>query len=535
MPRRRTITVQSTAEVFDDLRADYSATKASRFRRRRTGIASGGAGADYHYRSEAEYLKLGELARDFDRNDVIVGQIVCRAVNNTVQGGMQLNPNTGDKSIDHDIKQRWATECCDPDGFDVSGEHDFNSLEELSLREMFVVGDICAVLPAWPETKLEMIEAHRLRTPKNTKKNVVHGVLLDQQRRRQEYWFTKDDLDPMRALHKVADITSVPARDDDGNRRVAHVYNPKRVSQTRGVTAFAPIFDTAGMFEDLNFAKLVQAQVVSCFSLIRNRGEQFEFPPGDGSQTGPRTSQVQRDGTTRTLEGVGPGIELIAARGETITGFSPNVPNAEFFEHVRLLLSLIGVNLGMPLVLVLMDASETNFSGWRGAIDQARLGFKRNQRALIRRFHRPIYGWKVRLWMLDDTVLRHAHERSDVDVLRHSWNPPNWPYIQPLQDAAADTMIIRNGLNSPRRVHAKNGREWDEISTEIVDDNGEAIVKAKTRAKEINDKFPEDPVTWRDLLSLPMAEGINLSISADGGNEGGGNRRAQPTGAGDGK
>ena len=107
---------------------------------------------------------------------------------------------------------------------------------------------------------------------------------------------------------------------------------------------------------------------------------------------------------------------------------------------MRLILTLIGINLGLPLVMVLMDASETNFSGWRGAVDQARLGFRQNQKRLINRFHKPVYLWKVRQWMAEDAALRRAAARSDVNIFAHRWNPPTWPYIQPLQDATADLL-----------------------------------------------------------------------------------------------
>lgn len=50
--------------AFGDMRADYDFMKESRFIRRRTGLASGGAAADYHIRSEEDYYKGIEKARD---------------------------------------------------------------------------------------------------------------------------------------------------------------------------------------------------------------------------------------------------------------------------------------------------------------------------------------------------------------------------------------------------------------------------------------------------------------------------------------
>src|SRR5690606_12224239 len=118
----------------------------------------------------------------------------------------------------------------------------------------------------------------------------------------------------------------------------------------------------------------------------------------------------------RQVEGVSPGMEVIGAPGEELQGFSPNVPNAEYFHQVKLILQIIGVNFGLPLCLVLMDGSETNFSGWRGAVDEARKGFVADQQNLMRRLHRPAYKWKVSQWLEDDSALRKVAESGKVDI-----------------------------------------------------------------------------------------------------------------------
>ena len=508
--RRRSPFEASTQEHFDSARSDYAAAKASRYRRKRTGVAASGSGADYHYRNEGDYLRLLELARDMDRNDVIVGQTVDRAVNNCLQDGMVLDVKTGDTGLDKELWYRWEDFSEDPDKCDLQGEMSFADIETLSMRSQMVDGDIFA-LPN-EDGPLEMIEGHRCRKPSSTTRNVVHGILLDANRRRQEYWFTREDLEPTRSVTKVSQIERYPARDEDGHRQVFHIYNPKRVSQTRGVTAFAPIFDPLGMFEDINFANLVRSQITSCFAIFRETSDQgsINLP----APTGPQTTETQSDGTTRVIQGVAPGMEVIGKPGEKLTGFSPNVPGDSFFPHMRLILQLVGINLGLPLVLVLLDASETNFSGFRGAVDQARLGFRRNQRSLIRRLHKPCYAWKVRQWAAEDPAIAAAAKKSGVKLNGHRWEPPAWPYIEPMKDASTDLLRLRNMLSSPRRIHAERNRDVEEIVDETLADNVSAIRKAKRAANELNKEFPgEQPVHWRECLSLPTPDGVTVQLA----------------------
>jgi capsid protein len=99
-----------------------------------------------------------------------------------------------------------------------------------------------------------------------------------------------------------------------------------------------------------------------------------------------------------------------------------------------------------------------------------------------------------------------------TSLYSHRWNPPQFPYIEPLTDASADLLQQRNALNSPRRLQAARGREWPEIAREIVADNGMAIVLALEKAAEINGQFPDAKVHWRELVSLPTPDGVNVTI-----------------------
>jgi len=206
-------------------------------------------------------------------------------------------------------------------------------------------------------------------------------------------------------------------------------------------------------------------------------------------------------------------MEYFGQVGETLTGFSPNVPNSEFFPHAMLVLSFIAINLGVPVSVLLLDPTKSNFSAWRGAIDQARLGFRVAQGWLSSHFHSPVYRWKVRQWLAEDAELARFAARDDVDIFAHTWHPPTWQYIDPLKDASADLLAVRNGLNSPRRIQATRGRDWSTVCNEIVEDNGAAITKAIQAAADIT-AATGVAVHWREVLSLPTPDGVQVGIAA---------------------
>lgn len=478
-----------------EVKADYRGSKPSRFRSRLTGVSATGSGADYHYRNEHEWLRLIEQAREYDRSDIIVGSAIDKLVANVIQDGFNVDPQTGDTGLDAELKARFTDWERSPAACHSEAEHDFRELARFALRSALIDGDMFHL--GLRGGSLQAIEAHRVRTPRNTRRNVIHGVLVDNMARRTQVWVTKEDLDPMRSLNRVSDIRTFDVRDADGYRQVFQTYLPKRSSQRRGVTAFAPIMDTVGIHDDVQFATLVKQQMSAIIAILR------EVPESQYGESTP-LGETEYEGTyeVRPLTGVNAGLEITSDPGEKLSAFSPDIPGPSYFEHSYLLLSLIAVNLDMPVQVMMLDPTKTNFSGWRGAIDQARMRMRWMQHALIGRFHRPVYEWKVRQWMATDSAIERMMGRPGINPLSHRWNAPGWPYIEPLKDATADAYQLANTLNSERRVQAARGRDWDDIYPEAIEDRAAAIRYAHRVAVQLQSEGIEN-VTWSTLYRPP--------------------------------
>jgi len=530
------------AEQFVRARADYDAARQTRFKRDRRGLqVATGSAADYHYRTEMAYFGMIEQARDLFRNHALIGQAVRRLVANILSGGFTLDVQTGDKTLDDENAARWAEWSANPDQCDIQGEQDFHGLEKLTLQQVLVEGDLIT-LPTI-DGELQQIESHRMRTPYRTQRNIVHGVQLnnnDKPRRREAYWIAYEDVEAYYPVPKASEMTSYPAR-VDGVRQVFHHYMPDRTSQTRGVSALAPPMETAGMGDDLFFAQLIKAQMAAS-AVLTHEYESGIIPPAIGSGGQDTDTETRPSGETRQLAGWSPAMEMFAFPGEVLKWHSPNVPNQEFFQHATLILSIIAVNLDLPVQVLMLDATHTNFSGWRGSIDQARQRWLEIQRWLIHSFHTPVYRWKVRQWAAEDPVLRKTLEEQEktrrrpggIDIFGHVWHPAGWPYIQPVEDATGDLIQIRNHLTSPRRLAARRGIDYEVHLRECHADYELRINSAQDTAERINarNKSRENwvAVTWRDVDQPPMPEGVNVNVGS-GADLGGPPDEPTPTGA----
>ena len=175
----------------------------------------------------------------------------------------------------------------------------------------------------------------------------------------------------------------------------------------------------------------------------------------------------------------------------------------------------------------MLDATHTNFSGWRGSVDQARQRWQEIQRWLISSFHTPVYLAKLRQWAADDPVLRRTIEEQDgrrrvgadgIDAFGHVWHVAGWPYIEPTQDAMGDLIQTRNLLTSPRRCAARRGIDYEDLISECIEDRERLIHASQECADRLNGRNASRagwvPLTWRDIAQPPMPEGVQISVAS---------------------
>lgn len=535
MAQRKSTGASLAIADIEQERADYRAAKRqTRLRPRPKGIPTNGAPADYHLRTDADHLWVGELGMEFDRNDLVAKRLLDVQETNVLQDGFQYDPQTGDKKLDKDLKAWWTEFSETPSSIDAQSQWGFNRITRFLYRGMKAAGDIWPILRS--DGTIQVAEFYRVRggTRKHAKKNIVLGVELDDARKREAAWFTNDVIPAMSTqainwgnLKRIAVYQDDDPLGDEAARAL-QLFDPTRITATRGVSAFAPVFDFLGMHGDLQFTMLMKSQMANMVLLLRQRAQDFnpEYlanAPADG--TSPALSSICRDLMAQELR---PGLQLGSLPGETLSLASANVPNAEFFAHMRLVLALCGIAFYIPLVQLLLDASETNFSGYRGAISEARLAFKREQSDLVAQWHRPVMWFQLDRYAERDAAIGKVRDssrfgRGKVNLYAHRWKCPRWAYIQPVEDATAALIRRANTLTSPRRQCTEDGvGDWEEIFVETVDDHFAALDYAYKRAAELIAMHKLDieiDLLAARLLPLPNPERTQISVSSQIGQE----------------
>jgi lambda family phage portal protein len=463
--------------------AKYDAADPNnRFMRRRDGLGGIGDAQVTDY----DLWRMRGISRHMVGNDDLIGQSLSRLADNVVQSqGFRLIPQTGDEALDEDISEMFREWANDPLACDFYGERDLATQSWMAFFQVAQDGDIFA--PMVDNGTVQLIEADRCQGSRGkTGGPSWLGVDFDSDGRAIRYNFTKTAGSQYDQGRTAGEMVGYDVRDAEGYVQVCHLYDPRRITQHRGLPWMVPLMIKAGMLDDLQFATVVKAQSAAAHAIfferdagtaggpvrIGSRETQTMATPNGGATD--VTTEAVRYGQQTTLP---PGVKAKLATGP--------IPNQEHFEHVRHTIRQIGAGLNMPLEMVLLDASQTNYSGWRGAMDQARMSFTRLQRTMmVGQWYCPIYKMFLRRRVSKlGAVARAMH--YDGTLYRHRWAPPSWPYINPKEDAEAANVMVTTGQDSPRGIVAKRGGSYDDVIKETVADRGKALRLAIIQAQAI--------------------------------------------------
>lgn len=414
-------------------------------------LFSGMGGAADNHLSEMTHWQLMEQCRDNRRNSPLINGAVKRTVENVVGTSFRCKSTTSDeklnKRIDEYIKQRWAT--CD-----ARGRTDFHGLLQLFLASRMTDGDI--LLIHTKKGKIRINEADQLVTPGSKgNKTIVNGVELDKDGRAVGFW-----------LAERKNIRHGGFIDDPKNaKRVAAEYctfaaNIQRSSQTRGEPDLAsclPVYE--------NFNKYLMAETNAAWAQANYPGV-IERDPSAGWQMPKQMmddalKNTQGNMTLTRGEREDPNSWPEMFPGEKLVLLKNERPSDVFEPYLRTVLRIIGVPLGLPLELILLDFSQTSFSSGRLSVIQSQLVFGTLQKWLIQSICQPVRD----RWIRDG--ISSGALPVVADAFACDWYPPKWPYVDPLKGIQADVMAIKNGLRTIGDIAESRGITVEELVVEL--------------------------------------------------------------------
>jgi capsid protein len=410
--------------------------------------------------------QLIEGARQYVENYPIVAAIMQNQADHIVGSGFMLSMQTKDKGFNKEIEARWHMA---KNELDIRGIRTWGQLNHMWQMRKPIDGDVGIYLYPNEDQKqffVQTIEAERIRGEKFD--YLDQGVLCDKFGRPYEYYVSprpKDQQD-----WKAMYAQGVKIRADDF---ILYAHYPgERADAVRGTSALLQNFN---LFKDIVevIGAVVQKVKNEAFMALSITSDATY---GDTMFGGLQTTKTGEDGAKRQTVKIVPGQAITMAPGEKFDLTGLKTPNAEFIPLIRFLLRYGGSCFGMPLEMLIMDVSETNFSGGRMLIELAKKRFRIEQDGLGQVDSRVFKSWFK--FGVDHKQIKLPAKMQIGDANLHRWGRPSLPYYDPSKEAAANSVMLDKYLTSPQQILADNGeRDMEQILDEWAEFKKQAVVR----------------------------------------------------------
>jgi len=206
------------------------------------------------------------------------------------------------------------------------------------------------------------------------------------------------------------------------------------------------------------------------------------------------------DGTDYQITDLDYALMFQANPGESVHGIDRNIPGKDFPESVRMMLRLIGLPLGMPLEIILLDWTKSNYSQSRAVLEQAHESFEDWQSLIAEQILTPLYQRKLSEWLATG-LLPTTGATAD-----HTWIMPPFPWLDPEKEAKAQAALIDLGIDTYSSALMRRGSGLAQTTTRNIED----VVNAIDAAAAVKERTGE-VVPWQYFAGRSLPTGALLS------------------------
>jgi lambda family phage portal protein len=391
-----------------------------------------------------------QLERDSDIAEAVIAALDRNVIGTgiTPQARVRKADGTLDDVLNKEIEKHWkvwAKKYCD-----ITGYGTFSDLEHLMLRRMVFDGEsivhpVSDMSGPYP-LMLQVLEAANLDASHDTSgftKNrcIQGGVEVNQFYRPTKYYFT--------TLDSTQTTWNLPAN------QVIHLFGKRHPQQTRGVSPLANVMSRIKDTDEFNDAELIAAKVSACFAAFITRKD----------SPLPRITTAT-DGTGQRRKTMEPGMMEMLGPGESVEFGNPSRPNANAGNFTELQMRRVSSGQGLSYEAVSRDLGNVNYSSARIGGEEDKSSYKIMQQFFVAHLCEPIWEKFIEsLWMKGLVKMPNfADDRQRY--MEVGWQTPGWAYVNPQQEANADSQRLEDGTTTRTRICAAQGLDYEELSEE---------------------------------------------------------------------
>jgi capsid protein len=198
------------------------------------------------------------------------------------------------------------------------------------------------------------------------------------------------------------------------------------------------------------------------------------------------------------------GMVFQANPGDKIEGLARTAPNRDLSTAAATLLRFVGLPLGLPLELVLLDWTKSNFSQSRAVMQQLSLNFGTLQALVIHKIMEPVYRWRINLAMETGELPRNNGWQKIEFVA------PPFPMLDPEKESVAFGHQIDRALTTQSRMLKSLGFDREEMITERQEEIGDCMRRAAELEAQYGQRVP-----WEILYGMNANPAYNADAQQD--------------------
>lgn len=395
--------------------------------------------------------RLRNRSRSLVRDNPYARRGVAALVGNAIGTGIALGTDNDQ------LKKAWLAWTAEADFY---GDSDFFGLQALAARAGFESGD-CLVVRVRTSAagagrsgvplRLQVLEGDFLDTskhgPQTNGNYAVAGIEVDRQGRRVAFHVFRTHPGETAVFDPRAESTRVPAED------VIYLFEKERPGQILGVPRLAAGIMKLRDLDEYQEALLVKKKIEACFAA-------FVATDDDAKLIGTTSStETDAEGNTRRVEKLEPGQILYGKVGESITFGQPSATADMGFTKDTL--HAIAAAVGCTYEQLTGDLSQVNYSSMRGGRAEFKLLIEQYRwLTFVPQFCERVYGW------FEEAA--YGANRIRTTQYAHTWTPPRWEYVNPMEDVQADKEELGAGLASLSEKLRARGENPEAVFEEIA-------------------------------------------------------------------
>lgn len=459
--------------------SDYSAASTGR---RLFGWNATASGVNATVMSSA--ISLRDRCREQVRNNPIAARAVRSFVANAVGTGIKPQSMHSDPAVRKTIHEAWARWT---DQADSTGNCDFYGLQSLAVTSMLESGEVFArIRPRYPNQlevplQIQMLEADHV--PLNLNMSLDNGRVV-------RMGIEFNAVDKITAYHMLRNHPSDSILIGDPNPApipvpavtVAHMFEPMRPGQVRGLPRMAPALLRMHDLDDYNDAELMRKKVNSLIAGFILKQDPSIAIAGEGDLA---------DGIKTASWEPGQLIELLP--GEDVKFSEPTDTGSNFDAFEKSQMRKIASAIGLTYEQLTGDLGDVNYSSIRAGM----LEFRRQMEAyqhqvVVHRFCRPIWKAWIEAAALAGVIDASDFANNPESYLAVKWIPQGWAWVDPEKEIRAAKEAIRAGITTRSSVISATGEDVEAVDAEWAAD--------RERANSLGNIYETDPALDAERL-----------------------------------